>query len=51
MDVKHAIETRRSIRRYRNDAIPANVVADLLEAARLAPSGTNCTDGIPPGDP
>ncbi len=41
MDVKQAIECRRSIRRYRDDAIGPDEVAELLNAARLAPSGCN----------
>jgi nitroreductase len=36
-----AIEKRRSIRKYRPDAIPDAVLAKLLNALRLAPSGSN----------
>ncbi|MBP2652822.1 MAG: nitroreductase [Firmicutes bacterium] len=41
MDVKTAIESRRSIRKYKPDAVSEELVKELLEAARLAPSGTN----------
>lgn len=41
MDVKHAIEARRSIRKYERKEIPKKVIEDLLEAARLAPSSSN----------
>lgn len=35
------IHARRSIRKYRGDAVPEEVVTKILEAARLAPSGNN----------
>jgi nitroreductase len=41
MDVKKAIETRRSIRWYDGKQIPASVIIEVLDAARLAPSGCN----------
>lgn len=41
MDVKTAIAERRSIRKYKPDPVPEEVLQELLEAARLAPSGTN----------
>ncbi len=41
MDVMEAIRERRSIRRYRTDPITNEVLATLLEAARLAPSWAN----------
>ena len=41
MDVKKAIESRRSIRKYQNKEIPKKVMDDLLEAARIAPSSSN----------
>lgn len=41
MDVKKAIEARRSIRKYEQRAIPDEVMAELLEAMRLAPSANN----------
>lgn len=41
MKVKDAISARRSIRKYERKPIPAAVLADLLEAARQAPSSSN----------
>jgi nitroreductase len=41
MDVYHAIRTRRSVRSYRPDAIPEAVLMRVLDAARIAPSGSN----------
>lgn len=41
MDVKTAIEKRRSIRKFKPDPLPEEAISQLLEAARLAPSGTN----------
>lgn len=41
MDVMEAITRRRSIRRYKSDDVPQETLLDVLEAARLAPSGTN----------
>lgn len=41
MDVKEAIRTRRSIRKYKNIAVPKDVIMELLEAATLAPSASN----------
>ena len=41
MDVLEAIKKRRSIRRYRPDPIPDDVLNQLLDAVRLAPSGCN----------
>ncbi|MBP2649199.1 MAG: nitroreductase [Firmicutes bacterium] len=41
MDVKTALENRRSIRKYKPDPVSDELVKELLEAARLAPSGTN----------
>jgi len=40
--VEETIRQRRSIRRYRPDAIPRELVLRMLEAARLAPSASNC---------
>ncbi len=36
-----AVRTRRSIRTFRNDAIPRETILRLLEAANLAPSASN----------
>lgn len=41
MDVKTAIKTRKSIRKYENRPIPKEVLEDLLESARIAPSADN----------
>ena len=41
MDVRKAIEKRRSIRKFKPDPIPEEKIRLLLESARLAPSGTN----------
>ena len=42
MDVLEAISRRRSIRHYKPDAVPDDVLCRLLNAMRLAPSGKNC---------
>ncbi|MDP6417240.1 MAG: nitroreductase family protein, partial [Gammaproteobacteria bacterium] len=36
-----AIQSRRSIRRYASDDVPDKLIGQILEAARLAPSGGN----------
>lgn len=41
MDVAQAIEKRRSIRQFRPDPIPEEVLNKLLNLMRLAPSGSN----------
>ncbi|MGD0816909.1 MAG: nitroreductase family protein [Methanomassiliicoccales archaeon] len=41
MDVMTAIKNRRSIRKYIAKEIPQDVLLQVLEAARLAPSGAN----------
>ena len=41
MDVYEAIRTRRSVRSYRPDAIPKEVLHRVLDAARMAPSAGN----------
>jgi len=41
LNVKEAIEQRRSIRSFRPDPVPEDLVQQMLEAARLAPSGSN----------
>ena len=41
MDVFEAIETRRSIRRYRNEPVPGEILDKILEAGRVAPSSSN----------
>src|ERR1700722_4895968 len=39
--VDHAIISRRSVRAFRPDPVPRSVVAEILDAAARAPSGTN----------
>lgn len=41
MDVKKAIEERRSIRKYQDTEISEDIIRELINAARLAPSGNN----------
>jgi nitroreductase len=41
MDFDEAVKARRSIRRFKPDALPQEYINALLEAARLAPSGLN----------
>ena len=41
MDVHEAVRTRLTVRRFKHDPVPDEVVAKLLEAGRLAPSSQN----------
>ena len=41
LTVMEAIKARRSIRKFSPDDVPEELVEQMLEAARLAPSGTN----------
>jgi nitroreductase len=41
LTVGEAIRQRRSIRRFRDDPVPREMIDEILEAARLAPSGSN----------
>lgn len=41
MDVIKAIRSRRSTRKYKSTEVPTELVMDVLEGARLAPSGNN----------
>ena len=41
MNVKEAITKRRSIRKFKADPVPDELILQLLESARLAPSGSN----------
>jgi len=41
MDVKKAIENRRSIRKYQDKDVPDDLIRKLIDSARLAPSGNN----------
>jgi nitroreductase len=41
MDFFEVLKTRRSIRAYKPDTVPENLLAKVLEATRVAPSGSN----------
>ena len=41
LTVTEAIRQRRSIRSFRSDPVPDDMVSEILEAARLAPSASN----------
>lgn len=41
MEVKNAIEKRRSVRKYKNRELSDFIINELIEAARLAPSAYN----------
>jgi len=41
MDAIQAIKTRRSVRAYQNKPVPRDILADLVDCARLAPSAMN----------
>ncbi|MBF0594165.1 MAG: nitroreductase family protein [Candidatus Omnitrophica bacterium] len=41
MDINQMIAERRTIRRFKQDALPAGVLTRLVNAGRLAPSGAN----------
>ncbi len=41
MNVKKSIESRRSIRQYQDKQVPDDLVNEVINAARLAPSGNN----------
>jgi len=41
MDTLEVIRNRRSIRKYKPDPVPSELITQVLEAARRAPSGTN----------
>jgi len=41
MQVKIAIENRRSIRKYNDTPLSEDIINELLDSARLAPSGNN----------
>ena len=41
LNVWEAIEARRSIRKFSSDEVPQEMIDQMLEAARLAPSGGN----------
>ena len=41
LTVKEAVRQRRSIRRFRDEPVPDEIIREMLEAARLAPSASN----------
>jgi len=41
MDVKEAIKTRHSVRKFLDKEVPQGLIDELIDAARLAPSGYN----------
>jgi nitroreductase len=41
MELLRTIQSRRSIRKFKSDPVPDSHIRELLEAARLAPSGSN----------
>jgi nitroreductase len=41
LNCKEAIEKRRSIRKFEAKAVAPEMLEQIIEAARLAPSGTN----------
>ena len=45
MDVREAIQKRRSIRRFKPDTVSDELIQQILESARLAPSGSNTSRG------
>ena len=46
MTVKEAIEKRRSVRKYLDKDIPCDVLNEVLEAGRLAPSAKNMQNWV-----
>ncbi|MFO8010082.1 MAG: nitroreductase [Dehalococcoidia bacterium] len=42
MDIKDAIRERRSIRGFKSEPVPEEIIKAVLDLARLAPSATNC---------
>jgi nitroreductase len=46
MDLKEAILKRRSIRKFKNKEIPENIILEMLNAARLSPTGGNVQNWI-----
>jgi nitroreductase len=41
MELLEALQSRRSVRKFKPDTIPEKYIQELIEAGRLAPSGTN----------
>ncbi|MCX7710257.1 MAG: nitroreductase family protein [Clostridia bacterium] len=45
MEFNEVIKSRRSIRRFKSDPIPDSAINEIMDAARLAPSGLNLQSG------
>jgi len=45
LELIEAIRSRRSIRKFKPDAVPDEHIKDIIETARLAPSGSNLQPG------
>ncbi|HAI85465.1 MAG TPA: nitroreductase family protein, partial [Firmicutes bacterium] len=41
MDAIEAIKGRRSVRRYLSDSVPREIIEDIVDCGRLAPSARN----------
>ena len=41
MNVKEAIEKRKSVRKFKKKEVPDKIIKEVIDAARLAPSGHN----------
>ena len=41
MDLLKVIHERRSVRKYRSDPVPDEIITEILEAARRSPSWAN----------
>lgn len=46
MNVIEAIKNRRSVRKYKNDAVPRDIIEQIIEAGTFAASGMNRQDTI-----
>lgn len=46
MELKKVIESRRSVRKFKDTAIPKSILDEMLEAARLAPSAGNAQNHV-----
>ncbi|MBS3786925.1 nitroreductase family protein [Candidatus Bipolaricaulota bacterium] len=44
MEVKDAVEIRRSVRSYRDEKVPRTIIKDIMESVRMAPSASNRQD-------
>lgn len=46
MEVKQAVQQRRSIRKYKDRPVEEEKIINLLDSARLAPTGSNTQSGV-----